>query len=109
MTEEQRTRIREKIVSELDRLAGDIRTLEEITRPVSAEDMDDISRMDSIVNKSVNEAALNAARARRAALEYALKRVAEPEFGYCIDCGEEIPFASMLAMPESPRCIDCAK
>jgi DnaK suppressor protein len=109
MTEEQRARIREKITSELERLSGDIRTLEEITRPVSAEDMDDISRMDSIVNKSVNEAALNAARARLAGLEYALKRVADPEFGYCIDCGEEIPFARMLAMPESSRCIDCAK
>jgi DnaK suppressor protein len=108
MTEEQKSMIREKIASELERLAVDIRRLEEITRPVSAEDMDDITRMDIIVNKSVNEAALNAARARLAGLEYAMKRIDDPEFGYCIDCGEEIPFARMVAMPESSRCIDCA-
>lgn len=108
MTDEQKTRLRDKITSELHRLAGDISRLEEITRPVSPEDMDDITRMDIIVNKSVNEAALNAARTRQAGLEYALKRIDDPEFGYCIDCGEEIPFARMLAMPESSRCIDCA-
>ena len=33
----------------------------------------------------------------------------DPEFGYCIDCGEEIGFARLRAMPETVRCVDCAK
>lgn len=108
MTDAQKAVVKEKIDSELQRLAKDIATLEEVTQPVSAEDMDDITRMDSIVNKSVNEAALSAARSRLAGLEYAMKRIDDAEFGYCIDCGEEIAFARLLAMPEASRCIDCA-
>ncbi len=110
MTSAQKEEIKQKLLSELKRLTKDVATLEEITRPVSAEDMDDITRMDSIVNKSVNEAALSAARTRLAGLEYARKRIDDdPEFGYCIDCGEEIGFARLRAMPETVRCVDCAK
>ena len=108
MTEAQKNALKEKIVSELERVAQDIASLEEITQPVGAEDMDDITRMDSIVNKSVNTAALTASRSRQAGLEYALKRIEDPEFGYCADCGEEIPFARLSAMPEATFCVDCA-
>lgn len=108
MTSAQKEEVKRKILSELERLTKDVATLEEITRPVGTEDMDDITRMDSIVNKSVNDAALAAARTRLAGLEYALKRIDDPEFGYCIDCGEEIGFARLLAMPETVRCIGCA-
>lgn len=109
MTSAQKEEIKKKILFEQERLTKDVAVLEEITRPVSAEDMDDITRMDSIVNKSVNEAALAAARTRLAGLEYALKRIDDdPEFGYCVDCGEEILFARLLAMPETIRCVGCA-
>ena len=108
MTSGQKEEIRKKICSEMERISKDVATLEEITRPVGLEDMDDITRMDSIVNKSVNEAALSAARKRLAGLEYALKRIGDPEFGYCVSCGEQISFPRLLAMPEALHCIDCA-
>lgn len=108
MTPEQKNAVLSKISAEIERIAADIKTLENITQPVSAEDMDDITRMDSIVNKSVNEAALAAARTRLAGLEYAQKRIDDPEFGYCVECGEPISHARLLAMPETTRCIDCA-
>ena len=108
MTEEQKNALRRKIAAELTRLADDILRLEEITKPINTEDMDDVTRMDSIVNKSVNEAALTASRSRRAALEYAAKRIDSPEFGYCADCGEEIPIARLSAMPEATLCVGCA-
>ncbi len=108
MTDAQRAALKEKILSELDRAAKDIAALEEITKPVGTEDMDDITRMDSIVNKSVNDAALSAARSRRAGLEYSLKRIDDPEFGYCVECGEEIPLQRLLAMPETSHCVACA-
>ena len=108
MTETQKKALREKLLGELERVALDIAALEEITKPVGAEDMDDITRMDSIVNKSVNSAALTASRSRQAGLEYALKRIDDADFGYCADCGEEIPFARLLAMPEATLCVDCA-
>jgi DnaK suppressor protein len=109
MTDAQRTTLKNKILAELERLARDIRALEEITRPVGGEDMDDITRMDSIVNQGVNSAALAAARSRLAGLEYALKRIQDPDFGYCLECGEEIPFPRLLAMPEAAYCVNCAR
>ncbi len=109
MTETQRIAVKEKILAEIARVTKDIAGLEEITKPINAEDMDDITRMDAIVTKSVNDAALAACRVRFAGLEYALKRVADPEFGFCIDCGECIPVPRLLAMPEASRCIDCAQ
>lgn len=109
MTETQRTVLRDKIRAELTRITVDITTLEEVTRPGDEASEDEITRMNSIVNKSVNDAALAAARTRLAGLEYALKRIDDPEFGFCIDCGEEIPMARLLAMPEAARCIDCAQ
>ena len=108
MTNTQRTAIKEKILAELKRIAADIAALEEITRPYK-EDEDEATRMNNIVSKSVNDTALAAARTRLAGLEYALKRIDGPEFGFCIDCGEEIPQARLLAMPETPRCVHCAR
>ncbi|MDR1360603.1 MAG: TraR/DksA family transcriptional regulator [Deltaproteobacteria bacterium] len=108
MTNAQRSALNNKILAELERLAQDIKALEELTRPVDGKDMDDITRMDSIVNQGVNSTALAAARNRLAGLEYALKRIQEPDFGYCLECGEEIPFARLLAMPESAYCVNCA-
>ena len=109
MTDAQRTTLKNKILAERERLAQDIKALEEITKPVGNEDMDDITRMDSIVNQGVNSAALAAARNRLAGLEYALKRIQDPEFGYCLECGEEIPFARLLVMPEAAYCVNCAR
>lgn len=108
MTETEKTQIKHIITSETARLKQDIENLKEVTKPVAPEDMDDITRMDIIVNKSVNGAALTAAQSRLAGLEYAQKRLDEPDFGYCTDCGEDIPFKRLLAMPESTLCVDCA-
>lgn len=109
MTETEKNQIREKTVAEISRLKQDIATLKEVTKPVSPEDMDDITRMDIIVNKSVNDAALSSAQSRLAGLEYALKRLDDPEFGYCADCGETIPIKRLLSMPEATLCVDCAQ
>ncbi len=109
MTELEKNQISEKTVAEIARLKEDIENLKEVTKPVVFEDMDDITRMDSIVNKSVNDAALAQAKSRLAGLEYTLKRLDDPEFGYCADCGEAIPFKRLLSMPESTLCVNCAE
>lgn len=109
MTDAEKQQIHEKIHAEIARLKSDIENLKEVTRPVSPEDMDEITRMDIIVNNSVNSAALGAAKSRLAGLEYALKRLDDPEFGYCTECGENIPIKRLLSMPESILCVDCAR
>lgn len=109
MTNDERERIREKILADTARLKHDVERLKEVTRPVAPEDMDEITRMDSIMNKSVNDAALAVAKTRLAGLEYAAKRLDDPDFGYCAECGEAIPLPRLFAMPESTLCVDCAE
>ena len=109
MTDAEKTAIRTTIVAEITRLKQDIENLKEITQPTSTEDMDEITRMDAIVNRSVNDAALSGAKTRLAGLEYALPRLDDPEFGYCVECGEPIPVKRLLSMPEAILCVHCAE
>ena len=41
------------------------------------------------------------------AVERALERIHQPEFGICEDCCIEIPFARLLATPFATRCVAC--
>ena len=109
MIEQEKNVLLAKMTQEIARLYKDIATLEQITQPVAAEDMDEITRMDSIVNKSVNDAALSSARRRLAALEFASKRIGDEDFGYCAECGEAIPIPRLMVMPETVYCVSCAE
>lgn len=40
-------------------------------------------------------------------LEMSMKYLSELEFGDCIDCGNEIGFARLLAYPSAQRCVSC--
>ena len=41
------------------------------------------------------------------AVEAALARIHQPDFGLCVDCGGEIPFSRLAASPVANRCIAC--
>jgi len=41
------------------------------------------------------------------AVEAALARLHEPDFGLCADCDAEIPFARLSANPIATRCVRC--
>ena len=41
------------------------------------------------------------------AVETALARVHEPDFGVCADCSADIPFSRLLANPSATRCVAC--
>lgn len=40
-------------------------------------------------------------------IEAALQRIRDGEYGTCIDCGDDIAFARLLAYPTARRCIVC--
>jgi len=37
----------------------------------------------------------------------ALARINAKDYGICVDCGEEIPFRRLLAVPYGERCVAC--
>jgi len=67
-----------------------------------------LSRMDAL---QVQAMAQETSRRRALALRRiaaALQRIDEGEFGYCINCGEEIPHRRLELDPAAPMCVDCA-
>lgn len=110
MTEDQRVKIKAKIELKLKELAGQIADLEELTKPISPDNaIGRVSRMDAINNKSVAEAGLRSAKSKFNKLERALTRVDLPEFGQCSRCQQPIRVERLLFMPESTRCVNCAR
>ena len=53
--------------------------------------------------------ATEAARARDLLrVEAALRRLRDGEYGYCEECGEEIPDGRLKIDPMAERCVGCA-
>ncbi|MCA2979931.1 MAG: TraR/DksA C4-type zinc finger protein [Myxococcaceae bacterium] len=69
------------------------------------EDQQPLTEMGQAIASNLNRAdAALAARARRA-----LSRLRDDpdDFGNCLDCGDEVPFARLKALPYAEYCIDC--
>ena len=41
-------------------------------------------------------------------IQAALKRLADGEYGVCVNCGDDIPDERLDAVPHAPRCANCA-
>ncbi len=67
-----------------------------------------LSRMDALQNQAMAKAqqANRDIEARR--LQAALVRIHEGEFGYCEDCGEEIPKGRLNLDFAATKCVSCA-
>ena len=68
-----------------------------------------LSRMDALQSQ-----AMQIETERRRILEiqrinFALQRIDEGEFGYCVSCGYEIELKRLETDPVTPTCIDCAQ
>ncbi|MCF8358741.1 MAG: TraR/DksA C4-type zinc finger protein [Prolixibacteraceae bacterium] len=110
MDSEFQNQVLELLQNKRAKLERDIADLEESTQaeaPDSA--IGRVSRMDSINNRSVNEATLRKKRLQLTKIDAALKEVGKPGFGLCIRCGNPIPVQRILLMPESKVCVACAR
>lgn len=67
-----------------------------------------LSRMDALQNQAMAKAqqANRDLEVRR--LQAALTRIREGEFGYCEDCGDEIPNARLGLDLAATKCVSCA-
>ena len=68
-----------------------------------------LSRMDAMQRQAMAAATHRRRNARQGRIDAALKRIGEGEFGYCIDCGEEIAPKRLELDPTIPNCVSCAK
>ena len=68
-----------------------------------------LSRMDALQRQAMAEATMRRRAGRVARIEAALARIEEDAFGFCQDCGEDIPAARLELDPSTPLCLSCAK
>lgn len=104
----ERKKFADLIISEIEKVENQIKSLKSITRPIAPDDsIGRLSRMEAINEKSVNEANLRKAEIRLQQLQSAQKRVQTEEYGFCVECAEEIPQKRLQLLPESLFCIQC--
>ncbi|MCM2561044.1 TraR/DksA C4-type zinc finger protein [Lutimaribacter sp. EGI FJ00015] len=68
-----------------------------------------LSRQDALMNQSMAKAQKARRKAETTRLRAALGRLEDGEFGYCVDCGEEISPKRLELDPATPKCISCAQ
>ncbi|SFV24226.1 TraR/DksA family transcriptional regulator [Pseudidiomarina donghaiensis] len=58
------------------------------------------SKLETVVNDQAGSRQADSAAA-------ALQRMRSGEYGYCVECGEEISAARLAAKPDVALCVDC--
>lgn len=67
-----------------------------------------LSRMDALQGQAMAQATAARRAARRQRIAAAFARMEAGEFGYCVECGEEIAPARLELDLTVPTCIGCA-
>ncbi|WP_428525643.1 TraR/DksA family transcriptional regulator [Roseibium sp.] len=103
--------VRETLV----KLKAELESFSEISEDARATVMLDqqavgrLSRMDALQGQAMAQASERQRRADIQRIEAALKRLDEGEYGYCVDCGEDIAAKRLEVDPAAAFCIRCAK
>lgn len=67
-----------------------------------------LSRMDAMQGQAMAQASERRRQQRVALIKAALTRLDEGEYGFCLECGDEISPGRLKADPAVPRCLGCA-
>ena len=68
-----------------------------------------LSRMDALQSQAKAQAQQRRRDTLKTSLIAALQRLQEEEFGYCVDCGDAIEEARLLASPVILKCMSCLR
>lgn len=110
MSPEERDKIEQAILKEIEQTEISVENYRELSKPIAPENaIGRVSRMDAINNKSVNEAALRKAENKLKGLKIALSNMDDPDFGKCGRCKQPIPLGRILLLPHSRFCVHCAR
>lgn len=103
--------MRAQLILRREALVQEERNSEADRAPVTL-DQDSVGRLSRIDAMQMQAMALAQQRRRQnesAAIEAALRRIAEGEYGYCLICGDDIAPARLANSPTVTTCIECAK
>jgi len=104
-TIEQREKLQASLTALADRLRGKI--ADHMLLPNHNMETDDAAV--AATETELDVADLERATRQLRAVDAALDRLHEPDFGVCEDCYAEIPYARLAANPVATRCVACQK
>lgn len=67
-----------------------------------------LSRMDALQGQAMAKAVGAKRQVRLKRIAAALRRIGEDDYGYCLECGDDIPAARLAIDGATERCIGCA-
>ncbi|MEJ5216845.1 TraR/DksA C4-type zinc finger protein [Cognatishimia sp. D5M38] len=91
-------------LEEQDRLGRDGQAVVELDQQAVGR----LSRMDALQSQAMAKATQAQREIQVKALNAALKRMEDDDYGYCRDCGEDIPDARLKLNPAVLKCMSCA-
>lgn len=113
LSDQQRAELAQQITTLRRTIRQTIDEAEALTETVTLDQasVGRVSRIDAIQQQAMAKEAVRRHRVRLDRLEAAAHRLeSDPEeFGWCMDCGELIPYRRLLAYPESVYCVPCAQ
>lgn len=102
--------LRERIAAELGETERLLADNAENAAPVELDQQSvgRVSRVDAMQVQAMARAVEQRREARLGKLHAALKRMDEGEYGFCLECGEEIAAGRLDADPTFTHCVGCA-
>lgn len=102
--------LRAKLLEELHELTTASEATSDDRKPVALDQQSvgRLSRMDALQGQAMATASQQRRRHRIVALETALRRMDDGDYGYCIECGEPIASRRLMIDPAAAKCIRCA-
>ena len=104
-TARKRLEERRKELNELSAISTEARA----TVMLDQQSVGRLSRMDAMQQQAMAEASERARAAELSRIAAALKRLDDGDYGYCLDCGEEIGEKRLAIDPSVPLCIACSR
>lgn len=68
-----------------------------------------LSRMDALQGQAMNNAIAARRKQKLIAIDTALQRLDEGEYGYCLKCGDDIPHKRLEQDPTAAVCLPCSR
>lgn len=105
----------EEAIEVLTRMKSELESLSEISQEARAtvtldqQSVGRLSRMDALQGQAMAQASERQRRADIQRIEAALRRIEDGDFGYCVECGEEIAPKRLEVDPAAAFCINCAQ
>ncbi|GAA4762308.1 TraR/DksA C4-type zinc finger protein [Stakelama sediminis] len=67
-----------------------------------------LSRMDAMQQQAMAEAEARRRVSEIARIDSALKRIEDGDYGWCLECGEDIPAKRLDFDPSVAKCLECS-